>query len=668
MGSRLVVTVVLFLGAIACGEGDAGRQPAPPSAVTGRLAVWGCGDPVAGAAVTVAGAPVSTATDRDGSFRLELAPGTYTLTLGAPGALPGQRLAGVRVAAGQLADLGVISLVLEEPPSACASGAEPGLGLSGTPEDGGDEPEALAPVPGALGIARQGLGGCPVVALRTITAVNKHGAAHCTDTPGEIDLEEYVRGVVFGEVAILAWSRDAQGRLLSDDPARLAELFATFAVAARTYVVNRVEQRHGPVEAAQVTSGPSFQCYVQVPRSTSSALLLALDQAMEETAGRYLVFSGTDRLLESEYAASCVADFTRAEQPGGGKEEVADDEGLEPLRTKGGFRQHVTCGGHEGGGSCPGGSITRNRVVRGVCQTGSAERAMAGASHAEILAHYQPYAELCGERSELTLEAPVDEEAIEEVTGAFGLRFEWRDEAGGAGASYVIHLLREGGTEETVTVGPGGEPGQRTTSSGGVVAWVGVPADYEPHAAYSWWVERDGAASAHATFWTSPSRLSLVVSWDREAVPDAELDAALVVPAAAGTTGQAVVGFLSQGRTGAYPFATLTQHDGRAGWSTGAHTFDVYEALPGEYRLAVYDLRHPGGGATDLAGAGTQVRAIRRAACRAEACATVVDVAAPAGSYNLWSALRLGAELTPAADGATGVCDFRGSLETCLVP
>lgn len=88
-------------------------EPGATGTVTGSLYDAQTGRVIAGATVEVAGQAARTASSAEGAFRLELAPGVYTLRISAPRYLPVQ-VEGVTVTAGQVTDASTVLALASE--------------------------------------------------------------------------------------------------------------------------------------------------------------------------------------------------------------------------------------------------------------------------------------------------------------------------------------------------------------------------------------------------------------------------------------------------------------------------------------------------------------------------------------------------------------------------
>ncbi len=782
----LALATALPLAALAaCDSGETTSNVPAAGTATGRLVYLGCEEPVAGAKLRVAGTGVEVVTADDGTFRLDLPPGTWDAALVDPLAMPEQLVDGIVVEPGRAIDQGEIVIWPAELPERCADGAAPDAYVGGTPEveeddaweedladypplpeepglpeDEPSEEEPLDPadldpeagegqegqglfgpgleipelerfgvsrwpdlaeptdpaevvrlladleadtdeaaeddlpydgrelaagerepsyVPeGALGQLEQGLGRCPKVRLERVSAyVGPYGNGHCQAAPAGTSLERYIKGVVFAEVGILAYHRTASGKRLIDQPKKLEQFFRTFAVAARTYVVRRT----GNPKAARVESGPRFQCY----RRPGS--LKALDRALKGTRGQIMATRTRGRLMTSEYAASCTLQVTRPEGEDGyvGPSGYLRDRPRVALSLGG--RQHAHCGGHEGGGPCPGGSLdtTSNRRVRGVCQTGSAERAMSGQDYEDILGHYQPRAQICGAGPDAGKLTPISPKNITK-NDAWRIRFRFRDtalEGRTDDVEYVLTLRNRGtGDVRRFHLKRRGEDQERWSAARSkgsyVVSWTpgeDVLPILRPRAKYEWWVsrvkDRDTAkqVSPKVRFATDEGAATVyLVKRQGDDHGRVRVDGTLVVPPRTAGGREEKVSFLDRGMSDEYPFAVLDVPQG--GYQGGPLVWTIYKALStGPYRFYVYDYRHPGGtSARDIAEAGTTV-IVSEPCKRGQRCtqqSRIFKFRAPAGGYNYWEVFRMGEGLTPAEEGTKAYCDFRDETPTCV--
>jgi hypothetical protein len=197
--------------------------------------------------------------------------------------------------------------------------------------------------------------------------------------------EDYVKGVVYGEVGVFANMSSVDGASLT--PAQRqsgsAEVFKTLAVGSRSYALYWYLSRQASDPGYDIRDGTCEQVY-------ESARNLWIDDAVNATAGQVLLSANSLELEKLEYASSCKRLGTlpygiSAVNPSCAVV-VPDTTGI--VACVGSWCGHETSNmGHQEHPCDP----SRCRcLVRGLCQWGAAERSFAGESYASILAHYQP--------------------------------------------------------------------------------------------------------------------------------------------------------------------------------------------------------------------------------------------------------------------------------------
>lgn len=206
--------------------------------------------------------------------------------------------------------------------------------------------------------------------LPSVIRVGRRFAGTCRDNPvqriDEVPIEEYVEGVLYGEIRVFKSAQTGQ------DSAR--EVFKAFAVAARTYALWFVVRN--TAEEFDLDDTACNQRYVDDRDPYIEALVA-------DTAGEVLIRKGTDDEFDKfEYAASCGRHSTLPEY----QTTYVSDGGLDQVCV-GNWCGHNDCAGHEVNPEVPG---EGRCLVRGICQWGGLERAAAGHSYRDMLAHYQP--------------------------------------------------------------------------------------------------------------------------------------------------------------------------------------------------------------------------------------------------------------------------------------
>lgn len=175
----------------------------------------------------------------------------------------------------------------------------------------------------------------------------------------EIDLERYLRGVVFAEEGVFLRFARSTGQLDAGKLRRIREAWRLQAIAARSYalyavLVDKYDRR---TNGFDLTDTPRDQAYVDRRHPE-------VDLAVDSTRGRVLV-DRRGRLLYAEYSASCHSRGTR------------DILGQTRIPC------HAKCREHGFDGSSH---------FRGMCQWGSLHFALDGRSLAWLVAHYYPSA------------------------------------------------------------------------------------------------------------------------------------------------------------------------------------------------------------------------------------------------------------------------------------
>lgn len=206
--------------------------------------------------------------------------------------------------------------------------------------------------------------------LPAVIKVGRRFAGTCRDNPvqriDEVPIEEYVEGVLYGEIRVF---KSAQ---TGAESAR--EVFKAFAIAARTYALWFVVR--GQNDGFDLDDTACNQRYVDDRDPYIEALVA-------ETAGEVLIRKGTeDEFDKFEYAASCGRHSTWPEYQDG----YVSDAGLTQVCV-GQWCGHNDCAAHQDNPDLPGDDRC---LVRGICQWGGLERAVAGQGYLEILDHYQP--------------------------------------------------------------------------------------------------------------------------------------------------------------------------------------------------------------------------------------------------------------------------------------
>jgi len=114
---------LLLLLAASILPGGVTATPRGQGTVTGILRYKGCLTGVPAAMITVIGREAKARSDTGGRFLLDLPPGTYSLVIRGPSLVPDQRVDEVVVAAGKLADLGIVEVWADERPALCVPDA-----------------------------------------------------------------------------------------------------------------------------------------------------------------------------------------------------------------------------------------------------------------------------------------------------------------------------------------------------------------------------------------------------------------------------------------------------------------------------------------------------------------------------------------------------------------
>lgn len=215
-------------------------------------------------------------------------------------------------------------------------------------------------------------------ALPDTIRVGRRLASSCRDAPvqrvDEIDLDEYVEGVVNAEVGVF--------RAVQGGPAAAAATWAAFGVAARSYAL--WFYLRDPDAEFHIDDTACNQVYKDARNAD-------VDAALIPSRGVVMVKASDRRTLDKlEYAASCGEHGSLPEY---GSVESLVPDAIPERACAGNWCGHDNCAAHEVNPHVP---DAGRCLVRGICQWGAVERSMRGDSWQEILGHYQPHLTLLG--------------------------------------------------------------------------------------------------------------------------------------------------------------------------------------------------------------------------------------------------------------------------------
>jgi len=228
----------------------------------------------------------------------------------------------------------------------------------------------------------------PPLVPATIRVLRCPGTTCCTP-PGDgvqtMPFEEYVKGVVFGEVGIFRSMSTLDGQTLSTTQRQTgsAEVFKALSVGSRSYALYWYQRRATSNPGYDIRDGTCEQVYDDTRHDWVNA-------AVDATAGQVLSSVGASRIDKYEYASSCRRQGTL---PYGASSSSVVCTDILPDVT-----DHVACVGSWCGHDTDGMGHQDNPctascsrcLVRGICQWGAAERSFGGEGYASMLGHYQP--------------------------------------------------------------------------------------------------------------------------------------------------------------------------------------------------------------------------------------------------------------------------------------
>lgn len=228
----------------------------------------------------------------------------------------------------------------------------------------------------------------PALVPATIRVLRCPGTT-CCNAPGDgiqtMPFEEYVKGVVFGEVGIFRsmTTLDGQAQSTSQRQQGSAEVFKALAVGSRSYALYWYQRRADANPGYDIRDGTCEQVYDDTRHDWVNA-------AVDATAGQVLSSVGATRIDKYEYASSCKRQGTLPF--GASSTSVVCTDIIADVTN------HVACVntwcGHDTNGmghqDNPCTTECTRCLVRGVCQWGAAERSFGGESYTSILSHYQP--------------------------------------------------------------------------------------------------------------------------------------------------------------------------------------------------------------------------------------------------------------------------------------
>jgi hypothetical protein len=352
------------------------------SGFTGVVSDLLTGQPIGGAVVTAEPVGAAATTDPSGVYRLDLPPGSYSLTARRGGYVPlgySERL----VAPGLLtaADFDLIGSGLspEAEEVVCAR-----LGL---------QVESSAPEPGAASVASASLSALPTtIAVRHTTTTGY--------TEMLVPLEDYVKGVVPNEVSY-TWP---------------AETLKAQAVAARSYGA-----------ASQLTRGYVWddtrsQVYNPANRHPET------DAAVDATRNVVVTYAGS--VAQAYFFAQCNGSTTRDSERAIDWQHcaVSNWSYIAYCRAR-------SCGGHAAyANGCSGDTYGYRGHGVGMCQYGARARASEGLPYADILQRYYTGVEV------LAIGGPPAPSLLVPADGALLLPGPVTLAWSGAGASYNVDL------------------------------------------------------------------------------------------------------------------------------------------------------------------------------------------------------------------------------------
>lgn len=233
----------------------------------------------------------------------------------------------------------------------------------------------------------------------------------CCSAPGdgieEMPFEEYVKGVVFGEVGVFRSMSTLDGNSLSSAEREQgsAEVFKTLSVSSRVYALYWYLRRQTDNPGYDIRDGTCEQVYDDHRHPWVNAAVVA-------TSGQILALSGGSSLEKFEYASSCKRLGTLPYGISASNPSCNDTIGdtTSVVACVDTWCGHGTSGmGHQ---THPCDSGNCRCLVRGICQWGAAERSFAGQTYTQILNHYQPNLTVVSLGT-----APIPDAGVEPITG-----------------------------------------------------------------------------------------------------------------------------------------------------------------------------------------------------------------------------------------------------------
>ena len=341
--------------------------------------------PIAGATVRVLGTNLSTQTDAQGQWSLELPQGRYQLEIQAqvgPEAytaklvnqyVPQIKPARFRIYSG-----------FHHSTGAPLSSAHP----FGAPAHSGQAP-AGAPesleIPGS--VASPIHLGIPAVVPRRIRVGRRQRPEQgCRNNPiiaiEEMDIDEYVKGVLPPEIGVF---RSIPGS---------SEVYKAFAIAAKSYGLFFMLNYDANNRRTTTAKPPNNYTWFHIDdtacnqRYADDRLSVTTDAATS-VANKIMVKRGEPNVLDKlEYAASCGKHGTQPEY--NTKSQLVPDNAPQSPCV-GSWCGHNTCAGHEDNPALAG---SDRCLVRGVCQWGAASWGASSKDYLWMIDHYQPNLEI----------------------------------------------------------------------------------------------------------------------------------------------------------------------------------------------------------------------------------------------------------------------------------
>ncbi|GAB4308601.1 MAG: hypothetical protein Kow0090_22810 [Myxococcota bacterium] len=333
------------------------------------------GEPVDNAIVSIPDIAESRKTDEEGNFSFSVEEGTYSLDIFAPGFHP-VRYVNQWTSLNFHSTIKLIPRELNPVDRIIPYAIGIPLGSGPAPDE---EPIDLSKLPSQNGSAAGGyrpmysIGDTP---LPTTIRIGRRFASTCSGNPvqriDEIELEEYVMGVVYSEIGVF---KSVKANPPIENPKDAYESFKLFAVAARSYAFWWYLKN--PDAEYHLDDTACNQRY-------EDARLEVINNAVLETAGEVFVKASDHNIVDKyEYAAS---DGRTGCRPWGTTDIIPDDP---PVRAcVGTWCGHDNCAAHEDNPLVEG---SDRCLVRGICQWGSAERSLMGHTYLQMAKYYQPY-------------------------------------------------------------------------------------------------------------------------------------------------------------------------------------------------------------------------------------------------------------------------------------